>query len=1088
MLRPRRPRTRRSPSTYAPSPRTWTAVSSPRPSSPGRLTANANGTFTYTPALNFFGPDSFTYKVNDGELNSNVATMTLTVTAVNDAPVAANAQASTFEDNALALDLRTFATDVDSSALTALVVTSPAHGVLTQNANGTFTYTPNANFNGSDSLTYKVNDGALDSNVATVAITVVSVNDAPRGTSKTVTTAEDTPYVFTLADFGFSDPNDTPANNFTAVTVTTLPLAGSLQRNGVAVTLGQSVTAADIAAGLLRFAPALNVNGTGYASFGFRVQDDGGTTNGGVDRDPTERTITVNVTAVNDAPVAANAQASTLEDNALVLDLRTFATDVDGDTLTALVVTGPAHGVLTQNANGTFTYTPSANFNGSDSFTYKVNDGALDSNVATVAITIVSVNDAPRGTNKTVTTAEDTPYVFTLADFGFSDPSDTPANNFTAVTVSTLPLAGSLLRNGVAVTAGQSVTAADIAAGLLRFAPALNANGTGYANFGFRVQDDGGTANGGVDRDPVERTITVNVTAVNDAPVAANAQASTFEENANGTFTYTPSANFNGSDSFTYKVNDGALDSNVATVAITIVSVNDAPRGTNKTVTTAEDTPYVFTLADFGFSDPSDTPANNFTAVTVSTLPLAGSLLRNGVAVTAGQSVTAADIAAGLLRFAPALNANGTGYANFGFRVQDDGGTANGGVDRDPTERTITVNVTAVNDAPVAANAQASTLEDNALVLDLRTFATDVDGDALTALVVASPAHGVLTANANGTFTYTPNANFNGSDSFTYKVNDGALDSNVATVAITVVSVNDAPVASDASLTTKNNATLLVDPRTFATDVDSTVLTTQIVTGPTHGTLAPNADGTYTYTPTAGFVGADSFRYTVSDGQLTSNQATVNISVTASNSAPVAVSSSITGVEDTPYVFAWADFHVTDADSTTLSIVVGSLPASGQLQFLNGTTWTAVTLGQTVTQANISAGNLRFTPAANASGIDAYPTAGVGNLKKDYANFTYQGSDGALLSNVATMTIDIAPVADAPTLTLGTTGNGASRELFRNSWETATNPNTGSTLVTTSPFEGWTLVTSPDSFAGGTNGFEIWTTGDQMPDSGGVKR
>src|SRR5207244_2284171 len=175
--------------------------------------------------------------------------------------------------------------------------------------------------------------------------------------------------------------------------------------------------------------------------------------------------------------------------------------------------------------------------------------------------------------------------------------------------------------------------------------------------------------------------------------------------------------------------------------------------------------------------------------------------------------------------------------------------------------------------------------------------------------------------------------------------------------------------------------------------------------------------GTYTYTPTAGFVGADSFRYTVSDGQLTSNQATVNISVTASNSAPVAVSSAITGTEDTPYVFAWADFHVTDAASTTLSIV-----------------------------------------------------------------------EGALLSNVATMTIDISPVADAPTLTLGTTGNGASRELFRNSWETATNPNTGSTLVTTSPFEGWTLVTSPDSFAGGTNGFEIWATGDQMPDSGGVKR
>src|SRR5262249_28805931 len=159
-------------------------------------------------------------------------------------------------------------------------------------------------------------------------------------------------------------------------------------------------------------------------------------------------------------------------------------------------------------------------------------------------------------------------------------------------------------------------------------------------------------------------------------------------------------------------------------------------------------------------------------------------------------------------------------------------------------------------------------------------------------------------------------------------------------------------------------------------------------------------------------------RYTVNDGQATSNLATVNITVTPANAAPVAVSSAVLGTEDTPYVFAWTDFHITDADSTVLSLVVGSLPASGQLQFLSGTTWTAVTAGQSVTQADITAGKLRFVPAANASGIDAYPTAGVGNLKKDYASFTYQGSDGTLLSNVATLTVDIAPVADAPTLTL----------------------------------------------------------------------
>src|SRR6266705_1328324 len=672
---------------------------------PIRITVDLTGVAAGTSLKLYFDLLGF------GAKNSHVSIDDVQLlTRFNTAPLPCDDQVTTAEDTSVTIPVLANDQDPYRDTLTAVLVAGPLHGTLVNNANGSFSYTPNANFFGTDTFTYKANDGEFDSNVATVTITV---------------------------------------------------------------------------------------------------------------------------TPVNDAPVAADAQATTPEDTALTLDLRTFATDVDSSVLTAAIVTGPAHGVLTANANGTFTYTPALNFFGPDSFTYKVNDGELNSNVATVTLTVTAVNDAPVAANAQASTFEDNALVLDLRTFA----TDVDSSVLSALVV-TSPAHGVLTQN------------------------------------------------------------------------------------ANGTFSYTPNANFNGSDSFTYKVNDCALDSNMATVAITVVSVNDAPQGTSKTVTTAEDTPYVFTLADFGFSDPSDTPANNFTAVTVSTLPLAGSLLRNGVAVTAGQSVTAADITAGLLRFAPALNANGTGYASFSFRVQDDGGTANGGVNRDPTERTITVNVTAVNDAPVAVNDTATTAEDTAVTVAVRANDFDVDSTTLTTILVAGPQHGSAVLNADG--------------SFTYKVNDGALDSNVATVSITITAVNDAPVASDASLTTKNNATLLVDPRTFATDVDSTVLTTQIVTGPTHGTLAPNADGTYTYTPTAGFVGADSFRYTVSDGQLTSNQATVNISVTASNSAPVAVSSSITGVEDTPYVFAWADFHVTDADSTTLSIVVGSLPASGQLQFLNG--------------------------------------------------------------------------------------------------------------------------------------------------------
>jgi hypothetical protein len=131
---------------------------------------------------------------------------------------------------------------------------------------------------------------------------VTAVNQAPQGTSNTVTTLENVAYVFQTADFGFSDPNDSPANNFLAVEITTLPGAGTLTDNGVAVTAGQFVSVTDINAGKLVFTPAAHTHGTGYASFTFQVEDDGGTANGGVNTDPTPKTMTVNVTAVNQAP------------------------------------------------------------------------------------------------------------------------------------------------------------------------------------------------------------------------------------------------------------------------------------------------------------------------------------------------------------------------------------------------------------------------------------------------------------------------------------------------------------------------------------------------------------------------------------------------------------------------------------------------------------------------------------------------------------------------------------------------------------------------------------------------------------------
>src|SRR5207247_1490797 len=146
----------------------------------GALTLNANGSFTYTPAANFNGSDSFTYRANDGQADSNVATVALTINPVNDELGRASGRERAEGDTALTVTepgWRGTDTVADSSLLESIRVLCRSHGALTLNANGSFTYTPAANFNGSDSFTYKANDGQADSNVATVALTINPVND-----------------------------------------------------------------------------------------------------------------------------------------------------------------------------------------------------------------------------------------------------------------------------------------------------------------------------------------------------------------------------------------------------------------------------------------------------------------------------------------------------------------------------------------------------------------------------------------------------------------------------------------------------------------------------------------------------------------------------------------------------------------------------------------------------------------------------------------------------------------------------------------------------------------------------------------------
>src|SRR5213076_1480574 len=324
----------------------------------GSLTLNTNGSFSYLPAANYNGPDSFTYKANDGQADSGIATVSITITGVNDAPVAVNDSYTTPEDTTLTIaapGVLINESDVDGDTLSAVLVSQPTHGTLTLNGNGSFSYVPAANYNGPDSFTYKANDGLADSGIATVSLTVTSVNDAPVAVNDTYATAEDT--TLNVAAPGvLANDSDVDGDTLNAILVSQ-PTHGSVSL--------------DIDGGFI-YVPAANYNGPD--SFTYKAND--GQADSGI------ATVSITITGVNDAPVAVNDGYTTPEDTTLNVaapGVLANDSDVDGDTLSAILVSQPTHGSLTLNSNGSFSYVPAANYNGPDSFTYKANDGQADS-------------------------------------------------------------------------------------------------------------------------------------------------------------------------------------------------------------------------------------------------------------------------------------------------------------------------------------------------------------------------------------------------------------------------------------------------------------------------------------------------------------------------------------------------------------------------------------------------------------------------------------------------------------------------------------------------------------------------------------
>jgi hypothetical protein len=709
-----------------------------------------SGEFVYVPAANYHGTDSFEVSITDGRGNSTSSTVTLTVTAVNDLPVTAALNLNTDEDAAVAGQI--VASDLDGDTLAYSLATASVNGSVTVDpATGAFVYTPDANFNGTDSFIVMVSDGQGGNVSSTVTIGVAALNDAPTTTDLNLNTEED---VAVSGQIMATDVDGDVLN----YSLTAAPQNGVLILNA--------------ATGEFTYTPNTNYNGTD--SFVVTISDGNGGT--------TTSTVTVGVAPANDAPTVSPIALSDInEDGNLIItqnDLLVGAGDIDGDALTAInlaVTTGS--GSVVDNGDGTWTFTPSINWNGAVDFAFDVFDGTTTV-PNTASLTVLSVNDAPTTANIALTTNED------AAVSGQVTANDIDGDVL-SYTTTTAPQNGVLILNA--------------ATGEFTYTPNTNYNGSD--SFVVTISD----GNGGT----TTSTITVGVAPVNDAPVAVADAITTDEDTSvvvdvrandsdidgdsltvvavtqgtngsvvidalSGNPIYTPNSDFNGSDSFTYTINDAQGGTSTTTVNITVNAVDDPSVLIPDWENIDEDT----TLNGNVLDNDSDVDSN----LEITSFSVSGTNYNAGDTATINGVGTLLMLANGDYILTPALNYNGS--------LPAVAYTTNTGL-----TSTLNITVDPVNDEPLATALNITTNEDVA-VTD-QVIATDIDGDSLSYTITSSAANGSVVIDADtGVFTYTPDADYNGSDNFVVTVTDGKGGSSTSTVDIVVTPVADAPTLS----------------------------------------------------------------------------------------------------------------------------------------------------------------------------------------------------------------------------------------------------------------------------------------------------
>jgi hypothetical protein len=803
----------------------------------GTASPNPDGTVTYTPTAGYSGADAFTYQVCDLGGLCDTATVSITV-AANQPPTAVNDTATTNEDTPVTIDVLANDADTDDGLDTSSVSVTgaAAHGTANASPDGTIDYTPDPDYNGADSFTYQVCDVGGLCDTATVAVTVNAVNDPPVASDDTGLVNED---ASTTIDVVANDTDPDNALDPSSVSVTSGPSHGAASENPD---------------GTIDYTPDPDYDG--LDSFDYQVCDIGGLCD--------TATVTITVSAVNDAPVAADDGATTTVDQPVDIDVVTNDTDVDGDTLSVTGVTQGAHGGVTINPDGTVRYTPDPGSSGSDSFTYTVCDPSAACDTATVDVTITNTNLPPTANDDTAAGAWGVPIAIDeLANDSDADGTLDP----TTVSVTGNPGHGTVTLQpdgSFSYVADDGYVGADsfdyqvCDDGSPLLCDTATVSITVSANLGPDAQDDTATLTEDTsttidvlanDSDPEAGALTVTV--------AGPAGHGTVTINGAGTIDYTLDPDYDGPDSFTYTVCDPSDNCSMATVTVTVTAVNDAPvaNDDSTTVQAGHASPVAVLAND---SDPDGTldPAS----VVVLSAPSHGSTT---VKTT------------GTIRYA--ADAGYDGPDTFTYQVCDDQGAC--------ATATVHIDVwkATPNRAPIAAHDAVSTPEDTPVGIDVRNNDSDPDGDALTISSFGQSRHGTV-ARKNGNLEFSPDHNWHGTTTFRYVVCDPSGACDDATVTVVVTSTVDAPLARDDAVTVDSGDSIVILVKANDENIDGHALRVSLTSFPAHGTVVLNAGGTIEYRANAGYEGPDTFRYKVCDQDGDCSPATVHVQVLAATS------------------------------------------------------------------------------------------------------------------------------------------------------------------------------------------------------------